>query len=61
MRDPAAIADRLRALADDVPLRTRMALAARRRAETHDSTAYAAALADLLRRARPPRPQERPT
>ena len=61
MRDAAAIADRLRALADDAPLRSRMALSARRRAEAHDSRAYEAALADLLRRARPPRPQERPT
>ncbi len=54
LRDAAAVADRLARLADDPALRRRMGRAARARAEAHDAAAYAARLAALLDRLRPP-------
>jgi glycosyltransferase involved in cell wall biosynthesis len=55
IRDDAAVAMHLARLADDVPLRRRMAAAARTAAEAHDGAAYAGALEALLDRLRPAR------
>ncbi len=56
IRDPAALADRMRVLHADPALRARMGQSARRRAENYDLARYERGLAEALRPLLPPKP-----